>query len=605
MKKIWLSLARDFRKNLNSNQFCRRNEQAFTSMKNFRAEPWPSLWGSSAYIFKCQTQLKNLFKRYIFTDDVSSELLELDALEDFRVFQAELATPKKGPGELEYRVLQKARCIIKSVLGKYTEEEHFSYVRAGKRANVGVPYDRSFLDVKMASLTGSLEHQLWFNRYLATDQMLQDVLTRCPYEIYQKKCNSDGRKNANFIGPSRMIVDHLKATAVPKSFKACRIITPNTVIGSMHSYGLGCMIQERLLNAGLDIRHLQKQHGRIVKSASLNRKLVTGDLSKASDLPTSALVNRLVPREWYNVLKHGRIKNIEIDGEISQLSSFMAMGIGYTFPLETLIFWAVLKSIAALSGVKGRISVYGDDLIYPAQLHKYVEYVFPLIGFRFNLDKTYSDLPFRESCGCDFYKGVDVRPFQPEFSGERLGIATYRSFCYKMLNGLLRRWDMLEIPTTTLMLLKEILSVDTSLKLVPPDFPDDAGLHFSLAGDQMPLKRKLELWGLSWHFPIAFPTWNKDLQCHSFLFWRAEGFDRNVPYVYPYYWEALRGPEEVSKWNPLTTLHDTWTVRWVKPRPVRRHHRYRSKISRYWFVRHYPVVTKKSSVCIKLIKGVR
>jgi len=604
MRRMWLSLARDFRRNLNGTSFCRRQELALADIKGFRVTSWASLWGSSAQIFKCQTQLKNLFKRYIFADDVSSEILKTDALNGFAAFQVELAAPKKEPGELEYRVLQKARCIIKSVLGEYSEEEHFNFVRAGKRANVGVPYDRSYLDVKMAALTGSLEHQQWFNNYLATDQILQDVLVRCPRDSYQRVKNSDGSNNANCVGPSRAIVDHLTATAVPKSFKANRIIVPNTVLGAMHSYGLGCIIQERLLNAGLDIRHLQKKHGAIVQSASLSRSLVTADLSKASDLFTTALVNRLVPRKWFKVLKLGRVKNIDINGTVSQLSSFMAMGIGYTFPLETLIFWAILKSIATLAGVKGKISVYGDDLIYPRRLHKYVEYLFPKIGLILNTDKTFSDLPFRESCGCDFYKGVDVRPFQPEGSGERLGIAAYRSFCYKMLNGILRRWDVLEIPTTVLMLLKEILSVDVNLKIVPPDFPDESGLHF-LSPSSIPLKRKLEMWGLSWHFAIAYPTWNKHLQCHSFLYWRAIGADRSVPYVYPYYWDALRGPEEDHKWNPLTTLQDSKNLRWVKPFPVRGWDRYRSKISGKRFVRCYPVVNRKKDVRYRLDSGVR
>jgi len=605
MKKLWLSLARDFRRNLDGPQFCMRQEQALSTMSDFRHVKWPSLWGSSVSIFKSQYQLRNLFKRYIFADDVSSEELDRDALEGFANFQVELATPKGGLGELEYRVFQKARCIIKEVLGEYSEEEHFSYVRAGKRANVGVPYDRSYLDVKLASLTGSLEHQQWFNDYLAGDNILQDVLNKCPNEVYQRKLNSDLSRNANFIGPSRTIVDHLKATAVPKSFKASRIIVPNTVLGSMHSYGLGCMIQQRLLNVGLDIRRLQKKHGEVVRSASLHRGLVTADLSKASDLFTAQMVNRLVPREWYKVLKFGRVKNVFIEERSVQLCSFMAMGIGYTFPLETLIFWAILKSIASLSGCKGKISVYGDDLIYPIGMHKYVEYLFPKLGLRLNPDKTFSDLPFRESCGCDYYLGRNVRPFQPEAMGGVVGTTTYRSFCYKLLNGILRRWDVLAIPTTVLMLLKEILSVDVSLKIVPPDYPDEAGLHFYMGGLGAPLKRKLEMWGLSWHFPIAYPTWNKDLQCNSFLYWRAEGLDRKVPYVYPYYWDALRGPEEDLTWNPLTDIQDSKTLRWVKPVPVRHWDRYRSKISRKWLVRRYPVVNSKRSGRIMLVSGVR
>jgi hypothetical protein len=82
------------------------------------------------------------------------------------------------------------------------------------------------------------------------------------------------------------------------------------------------------------------------------------------------------------------------------------MGNGATFAIETLIF-------AALSFATGskRFSVYGDDIIIEKE---YVEDLFTLLkffGFRINEDKSFTEGPFRESCGVDVFSGEEVTPF--------------------------------------------------------------------------------------------------------------------------------------------------------------------------------------------------
>jgi len=552
MRSIWLSLVRDFRRNLNDDTFLRRNEQSFSSYKEFREEPFPSKWCVEPYRFKCMYQMENLFKRYI-DSSVSSKQLETDCLQSFADFQSELRPPEIS--SVTYLVLRKARSIIKSILGEFSITELNQNVRFGKRANVGVPYSNSYLDVKMETLTGSCDHKEWFNQYLAEDDLLRHI------------CTGKSYKHALSSTP----IDCLTATAVPKSWKSHRIVMPDTVLGACYSAALGDMVSDRLAKVGLNIRYLQSRHARIVRKASEHMKVVTLDMSKASDLFTAELVNRLLPRKWYNAAKFGRISNVKVGDQTLHLRSFMAMGIGFTFPLQTLMFYAVLKSIALLVGKKGRISVYGDDCIYPTSMHKYVLSIFPKIGFRINQDKTFSDLPFRESCGEDSYKGVDVRPFQPEleFSGD-MNTTCYRTLCYKLLNGLLRRWDVSEIPTTVLYLLKEILSVDATLKLVPNHFPDTSGLHFTFGSTS--LTKLLGLWGLTWHFPISAPVWDAQFQCYRFCFWTEVAKDRYVQRISPYYWESLRilSKGDLQSWSVYDRIQDSHLVRWIKPRDLGR-----------------------------------
>ncbi len=89
-----------------------------------------------------------------------------------------------------------------------------------------------------------------------------------------------------------------------------------------------------------------------------------------------------------------------------------SMGNGFTFPLETLVFWALAESCreiaAPSSGV--RTLTYGDDIIIARDAYPLLLDVFRSVGFTLNVKKSYSDGRFRESCGADYILGSPVRP---------------------------------------------------------------------------------------------------------------------------------------------------------------------------------------------------
>lgn len=530
MKKIWTRLLSDFRVTLNAPDLFRRQSDSFEiGAAKFREEKWPNKFSMPPYYFKRQYQLENLFKRYVFTDDAFTpdELVDLTR-KKFLSFQESIATPIQI-SEISFRVCQEARKICRQVLGKYSLERHEELCRFGKRSAVSVPYTDSYLDVKVERLNGSLPHIKWFYKYLEGDHILERI-TR---NIWRKSQRP----------PS---VEALSLACVPKSWKADRGIMPNSVIGSFYSYGLGRYVQERLADSGLNIKTLQKKHGLYAKESSVSRFLVTGDLSSASDGPTSALINRIVPRDWFNAFKLGRVSNVLIGDGKSQLMSFMAMGIGFTFTLETLLFYSLLKAIARLSKTNGLISVYGDDLVYPRKMHKYVAVIFPQLRILMNEDKTFVDTHFRESCGSDFYHGYDVRPFQPEMVGGELDKAGYLSFLYKMYNGFTKRWDPVEIPGVLQAIIAEISAIDCKIYQVPPSFPDDSGVHVDRPN-----------WRLPWFEPWIKVSSNPDQQSTSFLYRKQIHSVRPVLNKDIYYWERLRAifvkddPEVVEKYESL------------------------------------------------------
>jgi hypothetical protein len=135
------------------------------------------------------------------------------------------------------------------------------------------------------------------------------------------------------------------------------------------------------------------------------------DLSSASDLISREVVWNLLPYDWCNLLEWARVDRYELDGEIHQFHKWSSMGNGYTFELETLIFYAILLGCREVSGWDSRDSIaYGDDLIFPSDQVEIVTKALNFLGFRVNSQKTFGKGIFRESCGTDWYGGLNVRP---------------------------------------------------------------------------------------------------------------------------------------------------------------------------------------------------
>jgi hypothetical protein len=144
---------------------------------------------------------------------------------------------------------------------------------------------------------------------------------------------------------------------------------------------------------------------------AVQQNLATIDLSSASDSITRQLVINLLPFEWWSLLDDLRVKTTIVNGQIHELEMFSTMGNGFTFELESLLFYAVTRVVCWRSGVKGRISVFGDDIIAPTAIVRRLKRVFDYLGFQMNPKKTHSTGYFRESCGKHYYRGFDVTPF--------------------------------------------------------------------------------------------------------------------------------------------------------------------------------------------------
>lgn len=173
---------------------------------------------------------------------------------------------------------------------------------------------------------------------------------------------------------------------------------------------IGDYIRRKLLRVGINLND-QSINQRLAREGSSENDLATIDLSSASDSITTQLVMKLLPEEWFSLLDDVRSKTTNIDGDIHENEMFSSMGNGFTFELESMIFWALVRACSWFTQIRGRISVYGDDIICPSGLMESVLATFEFCGFRVNPKKSFFEGDFRESCGKHWLKGFEVTPF--------------------------------------------------------------------------------------------------------------------------------------------------------------------------------------------------
>jgi len=208
------------------------------------------------------------------------------------------------------------------------------------------------------------------------------------------------------------IVPGNKVTTVPKSAKIDRIIAIEPDLNMYIQKGIGGLIRSRLKRVLVDLDD-QTLNQRLAHEASLTGQFASIDLSSASDTVSLKLVELLLPHDWVEAIKQSRSSRGTMpDGTLITYQKVSSMGNGFTFELESLIFWAICSSvISLLRPASRRLAVYGDDLLVPVEISSTVLWLLSYLGFTPNKKKTFVSGPFRESCGKHYFRGIDVTPF--------------------------------------------------------------------------------------------------------------------------------------------------------------------------------------------------
>ena len=213
-----------------------------------------------------------------------------------------------------------------------------------------------------------------------------------------------------FVGRFKRI-DYDVYSTVAKTAKTDRGISLGASLNMVLQLNVHEHVIKRLKRWGIDLPYVPELHKSLAKQASIDGSLATIDLRAASDSISRELVRSLLPDDWYRLLDDIRARKTRIDENVYELNKFCAMGCGFTFVLETIIFMAITWATAQIDGHKLKtMSVFGDDIIVDTALANSLIKNLGLLGFETNKEKTFVTGRFRESCGGDFFDGIEVRP---------------------------------------------------------------------------------------------------------------------------------------------------------------------------------------------------
>jgi len=217
------------------------------------------------------------------------------------------------------------------------------------------------------------------------------------------------------VGPMSLLGDCFdiqrsnRFLTVPKNAYTDRSIGAECTGNAFLQQGVGIYIRSRLKRCGIDLKsNLRSQE---LAQCAFNLSLATIDLESASDTISFQLVKLLLPQSWFDFLCKLRSTHTLKDGQHIKLEKFSSMGCAFTFELESLIFWALTSSINdAMSFGNLPIAIFGDDIVISQGAAPALIGILRFLGFKTNLQKTFLDGPFYESCGKHYFLGEDVTP---------------------------------------------------------------------------------------------------------------------------------------------------------------------------------------------------
>jgi len=320
------------------------------------------------------------------------------------------------PSQTIERVIRTTQCIVADTLGDFCLDEFILVCNHGSGATNGLSRSDSSPENKWlfhenTVTTTALPLALALHRYLTGSHkggIPRDVFGPYPLSDY-----------ASFI-----VVDCDVLDSVNKNMESNRVIGKGPTMNVFFQKGIGKMHRRRLQRKGLLHKSAQQHHQRLAKIASVTGHLATMDLKNASSTICYAGVELVYAKApvWFHYMQATRVNRWKWkDNHGSSLAErrgryemFSAMGNGFTFEMETLMFWALTKAVCLVLGLPTHceaVSVYGDDIICPVAAVPLLREVFSHMGFTFNARKSFWDGPFRESCGGHYYNGEEVTPF--------------------------------------------------------------------------------------------------------------------------------------------------------------------------------------------------
>lgn len=260
-----------------------------------------------------------------------------------------------------------------------------------------------------------------------------------------------------------VVLRSVEISPVPKTTKISRLVKPEPLIGMFFQKGIQRVLEERLRTFyGIDLTSQPEINAAMAKQGSLDSSFATLDLKSASDCLSLGLCRRFIDSQnlrWLELTRstHVILRGDGDEGEVAYLNMMATMGNAFCFPLQTIVFAALVNAVYKCLGltrtsatirerypvstirsrkgntgrdidfklhrhlvdlgvVKPQVdvtlptwSVFGDDIIVLHDAYDAVVSNLEKLGFIPNKEKSFNSGGFRESCGHDYFYGYEVR----------------------------------------------------------------------------------------------------------------------------------------------------------------------------------------------------
>jgi len=337
--------------------------------------------------------------------------------------------------------------------------------RLGSGSNVGAGGTSFYAKLFSSTLVASDRHLVfWYKRYI---------------QGFPEWANAENIRQANYGSP--IISPNSRLGFVPKNDEISRTICTEPALNTFYQLGFAQILERRLqMRYGISLSTQPFINRNLARLGSITDGLSTIDLSSASDSMSLNMLRYVLPSDFFRWLCIYRTPFCDIKGRGRiGLNMVSTMGNGFTFPLQTMLFSCVVAACFRFRGItpdRGEsdrlFGVFGDDIICPSLVTGDVIRFLGHLGFQINSDKSFVEGPFRESCGADFFNGVNIR-------GVYIKNVNDEAALYSSINALIRyeARSGIRLPSLIGCLISELKKHRKKPLLVPAHTDPSCGIH--------------------------------------------------------------------------------------------------------------------------------
>lgn len=280
------------------------------------------------------------------------------------------------------------------------------------------------------------------------------------------------------------VTEHGLLSFVPKKYSRKRIVVTEPSLNTYFQLGVASRMEEVLQNrVGIDFTSEPAHNQELARRGSVYGAYATMDLTQCSDYISLALVEYMFPPSVVRWMKILRTPSVLVDKTPIDLAMTSTMGNGFTFPMQTALLAALVRGVYRTLDlphkeqvtdkegnptVERTWGVFGDDIVVVPEAFDLLVETLEYLGLKVNQSKSFSSGPFRESCGADFYDGINVRPvYLKRYSSDQDLFS-----CFNRLAIWAAKSD-LQLPRTLGLILKLL---EAGYPVVPPDEGVTAGI---------------------------------------------------------------------------------------------------------------------------------